>query len=134
MMALRALADRSDEWEMVPTSAVRPTNTSQHKQVLTELYRLGEMGKTDAALDLLYDTLDDLLLDHQYAECEKYLRETDPERLPDAVLVGLLTITFAARRFLRERAYAYLRIAKKLARTMSPEQVAATLRGLEGRT
>lgn len=133
MMALR-LVDRSDEWELAPTSAIRATNASAHKQTLAELYRLGTIGKTDAALDLLYDTLDDLLLDHQYAECEKYLRDMDPEKLPNAVLVGLLTITFAARRFLRERANAYGRIARKLSQTMSPDQVAATLRGLEGRT
>lgn len=61
-------------------------------------------GETDRALDLLFDTVDDLLLAGRFGECDAILRSADAGEWSATLLVGLLTVTLPARGRLAERA------------------------------
>ncbi len=101
------------------TSDTRPTETRRPDGVQLKLYadgtawravhhapsggfpmlqvcRLAGDGRTDAALDIVFDQIDDRLLGGRFDECGAILREVDPSALGPAVAVGFLAITRAA--------------------------------------
>ena len=63
---------------------------------MSEVHDLAAGGEPDKALDLVFDQIDDLLLDDRYEECEAVLRAVNPTQLPPVVAVGFLAITRAA--------------------------------------
>lgn len=49
------------------------------------------------AMNLVYDTMDDLLCENKFAECNSILQETDISSTSIDILVALLIITAAAK-------------------------------------
>jgi hypothetical protein len=95
------------------------------------LLELAARGENDKALDLVFDTLDDLLLDGRVSDCEATLRAVDPARLPPVVAVGFLAITRSAEDRLRDaRAALRRRIEATYQHTMPAERLEQLLRGL----
>lgn len=95
------------------------------------LLELAARGENDQALDLVFDTLDDLLLDGRVSDCEAALRAVDPARLPPVVAVGFLAITRSAEDRLRDvRAALRRRIEATYQHTMPAERLEQLLRGL----
>lgn len=133
-MICRESSSAVDDWEPPPSSRTQLVDENRRKrdEALEELYRLSESGQIDPGLDYLYKTIDDLLLDEQYATCDAYLQDMDLERLDSDILVGLLTITFSARHDLLKRSN-ILEAIREMFRSIMPEaEVSATLRGLDG--
>ena len=59
--------------------------------------RLDTKGYTDAALDLLYDSVDEMLRSGKYSEIDSLLRDTIVDECSTDILLGLLTATLPAR-------------------------------------
>jgi len=64
--------------------------------MLESAKRLGGEGRVDAALDMVYDTIDGLLLAGRFDECDRLLGAVKPGGCPAYILLGLLTVTLPA--------------------------------------
>ena len=69
--------------------------------------RLARRGNIDAAIDLIYDRADEMLLAGQFDQLNDILYLAQPGRLSVDVLLGVLTITLSARSKLPARAHFY---------------------------
>ncbi len=65
--------------------------------------RLDSMGKRHAAMDLLYDCVDELMRTGQFEALDSIIEDLIVSRLTIDVLVGLLTATLPAKSRLRSR-------------------------------
>jgi DNA repair exonuclease SbcCD ATPase subunit len=78
--------------------------------------RLDKIGQTDAALDLIYDRIDTLLVKGKFEEVDSVLRDADPKRLSVDILLGLLTSTLPARTKLSTRAKFFAEVEREIRR------------------
>jgi hypothetical protein len=67
------------------------------KKFLQPVTQLEKQGHVDAALDVLYDRVDDLLKAKQFTTVDSLLREASVASLSVEILLGLLTATLPAR-------------------------------------
>jgi hypothetical protein len=65
-----------------------------------ELYRA---EKREESLDVIFDSIDEMLLESKFAECDAALSETPVDELSNAQLLTFLTATVAAREHLPSR-------------------------------
>ncbi|HEY5741872.1 MAG TPA: hypothetical protein VIS99_04965 [Terrimicrobiaceae bacterium] len=65
--------------------------------------RLAELKKVDAALDLLYDQVDEVLHVGEFGKLDRLLRSANTETLSADILLGLLTTTLPAKSKLPSR-------------------------------
>ncbi len=98
--------------------------------VLTRLYGLVGEQQTDAALDLLYDAVDQLLHERSFDACSRMLANLDVGRLNVDVMVGALSITLAAKSSLPERPALVERVERQLRQLLPENEIAANLEGL----
>lgn len=92
--------------------------------------RLDILDHTDAALDLLYDAVDDLLRRREFDRLDEMLQDTVTSDLSLNVLLGLLTATLPARSRLRSRVAFFQRVDETLRARDEWEE--GLLVGLEG--
>lgn len=82
--------------------------------------RLHHAGYVDTSLDLIYSSVDDLLLQHRLAFLDSVLLDAHPDEWPTDIIIGLLTTTYAVRKKLAcrarfvEQALAALRVREEL--------------------
>lgn len=62
------------------------TNT----ELLDNLYELSRKNETDAALDLLFEEVDEAFLAGEFVRVDQFLRLVNPNRLNTSVRVGVL--------------------------------------------
>jgi len=62
----------------------------------TEAVRLNAIGETAAALDVVFDRIDDWLCEGKFEECDKFLGRLKVEETPTRLLLAILTVTYAA--------------------------------------
>ena len=87
-----------------------------------EIYKLVKENRNDAALDILFDHIDDMFLAGKFKECDKVLPTIDLERLNTSLLVGLMMITFAAKDKLTYREQMLINIEDRL-KVLAPDRV-----------
>lgn len=80
------------------TSVVRP-----EFPWLETVYRMCERNKNRAAIDTVFDKVERLLYDSEFASCDALLRLVDIHRINRSVVISILSITWAARNFLPYR-------------------------------
>lgn len=90
---------------------------------------LESLGSYDAALDLIYDSVDRLLREAQFALCASLLAEVAVSKCSVDVLLGMLVATLPARTRISTRAAFLNRVRSELLRR--DEDVDSLLRGLE---
>lgn len=90
---------------------------------------LEQSGFSDSALDLVYDSIDELLHSGHFALCASVLDKLDVEKCSVDVLVGLLTATLPARTRIENRERFFRSVEQELGRRGSYEP--AILKGLE---
>lgn len=71
---------------------------------LAEAVNLDSIGKMDGALDIVYNKLDDLLLQGQYTKVDHFLKQLVAANYSPNLLLGILTVTFYASEHLPSRA------------------------------
>jgi hypothetical protein len=77
--------------------------------------QLADSGSVDAALDLLYEHFDELLLAGNFSEVSALLGEFEPATHSTPVLLTILTVTFPARSKLsRSRIDVFTKIERTL--------------------
>lgn len=116
------LAVRTD-WKL-------PPKADNWHTFLRGLEKRVAQGRVDNALDVLYDRVDDLLLEGAFNTCNALLACVDVERSDETLLLGILTITHAARERLPRRAEFFRQVRGRILRT-SPNEAEGLLQGLE---
>ena len=96
---------------------------------ISKLYACTTDDAIDEAVLLLYEKVDDLLIEKKFAECNMLLERIDIGRLCTELQVGLLRITYPAREHLPQWKIALSNIHKRLSE--KKHNVAALLQGLQ---
>ncbi len=65
--------------------------------------RLDQRGQTDAALDIIFDQIDEMLLAGKFNRVDQLLAETTPSDFSVELLLGILTVTLPAKNRLPNR-------------------------------
>ncbi len=96
---------------------------------VTQMYVLVACNELEDAIDLLYDNVGELLLAGKMSECDAILRTIDIHRLEGNLMVGILSITLAAREHLPHRKTLVAEIEEHF-RLTDPKNVEALMSGL----
>jgi hypothetical protein len=97
-------------------STQTPTIPAQRESFLQRAQRLDRMGHTDAALDLLYDNIDEQMRQGRFADLDLVLATLHVEDYSADMLLGLLTATLPARSRLLARASLLTKVEETLRR------------------
>jgi hypothetical protein len=76
--------------------------------------RLDALGRTDSALDVVYNYIDEMLLAGKFSEVDDRLSSTECDEYSVDLLLALLTITFAAKRHLPHRQRFYAQVEQSI--------------------
>lgn len=76
--------------------------------------RLDKSGQTDAALDIVFDQIDELLLAGKFSQVNRLFVDIATEVYSVELLLGILTVTLPAKNQLQDRAEFYKRTAQTL--------------------
>ncbi len=76
--------------------------------------RLAATGEIDAALDLIYDQVDALLLKSEFGEIDSLLSQLNPEEISVDIMLGLLTSTLPPTTKLRNRRAFFLSVEREI--------------------
>lgn len=98
--------------------------------LLDRIYFLDYHGKVDAALDHLFEWVDDELQAGMFQTVDDLLFAVQPDRCGTTLLLGILTITGAAREKLPSRARFYESVSNVL-HQRHPGRVERLLHGLK---
>ncbi|WP_428265089.1 hypothetical protein [Haliangium sp.] len=105
------------------------TSSSDAPLWLGDVYSLVARQQPDEAIDILFDHIDELLSEGQFARCDSVLRAIDLDRLDTNLVVAVLSITLSAADELPHRARLLSRAEKRLS-VLAPERVERLLHGL----
>lgn len=89
---------------------------------IEKIYPLVEAGKIDSATNILFREVDERFCAGEFSLCNEELKEIDVKRLDTNLLVGLLTITHAAKENLPYREEMVQKIEDQL-RILAPDRV-----------
>lgn len=106
------------------------TGVVKHESFVARACRLDELQRTEAALDLIYDAVDQLMRDNELERLDSILAESPVDSLSVDILLGLLTATLLARSRLPSRGAFFNAVEQSLKRRGAYEQ--GLLTGLEG--
>jgi len=76
---------------------------TQRESFIQRAVRLDDQGRTDAALDLIYDSIDEMMRGGQFSELDSLLERLPTNTLSADMLLGVLTATLPARSRLANR-------------------------------
>lgn len=103
-----------------PAAQVHVKNAAAQKPSLDEFLRpvlqLGKSGHVDAALDVLYDRVDDLLKAKEFSTMDVFLRQANIDSLSVDILLGLLTASLPAKSKLPSRSRFYAEVESSIKR------------------
>lgn len=110
-------------------SIVPETDASDRPLWLDDVYSLVVKAKPDAAVDVLFARVDELLRRREFDRCDSLLRAVDLGRLDTNLMVALLSITQPAASKLKARLEVVEKIEKHL-RLLAPDRAERLLSGL----
>ena len=80
----------------------------------TQANRLDKLGQTDAAIDVVFDRIDEMLLAGQFEQVDRLFDNTNPCDFSVELLLGLRTVTRPAKSRLFNRADFYEQVRRSL--------------------
>jgi hypothetical protein len=93
---------------------LRKTARPRLESPIIRARRLDEKGRTDAALDLIYDWVDEMLRNEKMVELDSALTKLSVADLSTDLLLGVLTATLPARNRLPSRSRLFAEIEKAI--------------------
>ena len=90
------------------------STSSSPEGFLDRARRLDQHGQTDAALDLIFDQIDEMLLGDESDRVDAILSEIAPDTFSVDLLVGLLTVTLPAKKLLFNRSAFFTKVEQSL--------------------
>lgn len=97
---------------------------------LSEALELEAAGRSEEALDIIFGTFDDWLLDGNFAQCSTFLNTVSVDKLETSHLLTILTATLPARKKLPDRSSFFRRV--RITLEQRGEDAESLLSGLEG--
>lgn len=97
---------------------------------LEKLYILCESNNNEEAIDMLFDNIDDLLTYGKMNECDELLKAIKIDRLNITLLVGLLSITKGAAKYLSYKSTLDDIVETRLCELTDSSEVESLLKGL----
>ncbi len=88
--------------------------TTPQTSFLDNANRLDKRGQTDAALDIIFDQIDETLLSGEFDRVDRILVEITPDDFSVELLLGLLTVTLPAKNRLCNRASFFKQVRHSL--------------------
>jgi len=98
------------------TSTLSGTTSRAHSLILQVVKAVGKDG-IDAALDILYEVIDNWLRKDEISVCNELFAVTDAASLQVDIALGLLTVTYPAKLRLVTRKNFYERLRQRLGTT-----------------
>jgi hypothetical protein len=83
--------------------AAQPMLPAASPEWIEECIRFELQGERERSLDVLFDTIDEMLLASQFTECDRCISSMPVERLANAQLLTILTATAGAKEHLPSR-------------------------------
>ena len=77
------------------------------KELIEIANDLAHSGAIDDALDIIYDTIDDLALSGKFEDINAAISELEPQNLEEHVIIGLLSITLPFKKHIPSRQWFY---------------------------
>ena len=96
---------------------------------LEEVYSLVASGDPDTAIDLVFENIDEMLLEGHFDACNELLLAVDVKRLDTNLLVALLSVTRDAKAALSHRDEFVRRVKHRL-ESLAPKRRESLLAGL----
>lgn len=96
---------------------------------LEHLYCLEADGQHDAAVDMVFDQVDELLRQGAFPTCDSLLQAVDVERLGLYALIAFLAATNAAKKLLVSRPTFFQRVRTR-AEVLAPQRASRLVSGL----
>lgn len=91
-----------------------PLPERRNEDFLDRARRVEDIGRTDSALDVIYNHVDDMLLAGKFLDIDARLASTDCDKYSVDLLLALLTITYAAKSRLPHRSDFFARAEKSI--------------------
>ena len=102
------------------------SSTSEIRAFLDTIYDLVKRGKEDYAIDVIFEYMNNLLIDGQFDACDLILAEVALAKIPPVLMVSFLTISAAAKSKLRNRD-TFFKIARRMVAKQRGEKAADRL-------
>ena len=99
---------------LLDSAILGPSLESLSHPILEQSRSLEQAGRTDAALDLLYEHIDETLLAGEFDRVDGLLEAVDPAKESVSVLVTILTATLPARKRLAKRKGFFIAVERAL--------------------
>lgn len=96
---------------------------------LAKVYALCAQKEIDAAVDVLFDSINQMFLTQDWCQCDAMLQSLDVNRLDTHLLVAVLAVTQAATQHLPSRPDLVCRITERL-RELAPDRADHLLHNL----
>jgi hypothetical protein len=113
---------------VVETFTMRDDTSDVQQALLGRLYGLSAAGKIDSAIDELFSWVDEALCRNDYGACDLLLARANLSMLTSDLIVGLLTITAAAKDRLPKRDELKQRALAELERQKGPDYAARLMK------
>jgi hypothetical protein len=113
-----------------PVAKALPLSEANGASLMSGANRLDKQGRTDSALDVIYDTIDDLLRRGDFGRLDHVLTEVSAADYSVDLLLGLLTATLPGKGRLPSRPKFFREVERTL--KARGEYDPALLTGLEG--
>lgn len=106
-------------------------STSEISAFLDTVYDFSRRGKEDHAIDVIFEYMNNLLVERQFEACDRILGEVDIARIPTVLMVSFLTITAAAKAKLKSRRRFYKLVERLVAKERGEKATQRLLDGLD---
>jgi len=100
-------------WKSIVTDPMPRSKAMMHT-FLEEVYRLAATNDIEGTTDYIFDQIDKLLCNGDFAVCDGILKNLDVERIPTTIMRSFLTITATAKTNLPSRGVLYQNIEHKM--------------------
>ena len=106
-------------------------STSEISAFLDTVYDFSKRRKEDHAIDVIFEYINNLLVEGHFETCDRILGEVDIARIPTVLMVSFLTITAAAKAKLKNRRRFYKLVERVVARERGAKATQRLLDGLD---